>query len=552
MARKRSASPEDAFLQDIIAHPDDDTPRLVFADWLDEHDQALRAEFIRLQCRLAATGEDDPERDALLQREEELLPASTDEVRWQPSWPSWMAREGQSFRRGFPAGVSLTGTQLLRYADKLFRSAPLEDVRLRAVGGRLGEVLASPHLRSVRSLGLREDLTVGDLRALAACPHLNRLERLELPRAGLLREELVILAKWPGLARLTHLALVMSNLDSKRLGALLVSPHLTRLTSLDLRYNHPLGSAGLDLLAGSSRLPALSHLNLKSCGIRTLHYLEKASGLKGLRFLDLSSNQIGAEGATVLAGCLLLRGLTSLLLENCSLANKGASPLAASPHLGRLCKLDLSTNGIGPEGLLAVARGRLPSLRTLFLQYNRGRGAGLRALGGLPALAEVHLSDCQLGPDGVEAMTRAALPNLSRLDLTYNGLGQEGVSALCRWPSLRSVRVLFLQDNNLSDEGLMRLAACPPLAEVRTLNLFANLISDEGLFALADSPHLGRLRKLMLTCGRGVTREGILRLASSPRLPHLLELRLSGFPAGDAARMLVEHGKGYPPDPRTR
>ena len=48
----------EAFLAAIIANPDDDLPRLVFADWLDEHDDSLRAEFIRGQCALAAGSTD--------------------------------------------------------------------------------------------------------------------------------------------------------------------------------------------------------------------------------------------------------------------------------------------------------------------------------------------------------------------------------------------------------------------------------------------------------------------------------------------------------------
>ena len=40
-------------LADIIAHPEDDTPRLIYADWLDDHGQSERAEFIRLQCSIA-------------------------------------------------------------------------------------------------------------------------------------------------------------------------------------------------------------------------------------------------------------------------------------------------------------------------------------------------------------------------------------------------------------------------------------------------------------------------------------------------------------------
>jgi uncharacterized protein (TIGR02996 family) len=37
----------------VLDSPSDDAPRLVYADWLDEHGQADRAEFIRLQCELA-------------------------------------------------------------------------------------------------------------------------------------------------------------------------------------------------------------------------------------------------------------------------------------------------------------------------------------------------------------------------------------------------------------------------------------------------------------------------------------------------------------------
>ncbi|MBX9582464.1 MAG: TIGR02996 domain-containing protein [Gemmataceae bacterium] len=42
-----------ALLRTVIAHPDDDTPRLVYADWLDDHGEADRAELIRVQCELA-------------------------------------------------------------------------------------------------------------------------------------------------------------------------------------------------------------------------------------------------------------------------------------------------------------------------------------------------------------------------------------------------------------------------------------------------------------------------------------------------------------------
>ena len=42
----------EAFLQRIRAYPDDDAPRLVFADWLDEQGDP-RGDFIRVQVALA-------------------------------------------------------------------------------------------------------------------------------------------------------------------------------------------------------------------------------------------------------------------------------------------------------------------------------------------------------------------------------------------------------------------------------------------------------------------------------------------------------------------
>src|SRR3990172_3974329 len=42
-----------ALVAAILAEPDEDTPRLVYADWLDENDQPEWAEYIRLQIFLS-------------------------------------------------------------------------------------------------------------------------------------------------------------------------------------------------------------------------------------------------------------------------------------------------------------------------------------------------------------------------------------------------------------------------------------------------------------------------------------------------------------------
>jgi uncharacterized protein (TIGR02996 family) len=40
----------DAFLEDVLARPEDPAVKLVFADWLEENGQQERGEFIRVQC----------------------------------------------------------------------------------------------------------------------------------------------------------------------------------------------------------------------------------------------------------------------------------------------------------------------------------------------------------------------------------------------------------------------------------------------------------------------------------------------------------------------
>ena len=43
-----------ALLETVRTFPDDDAPRLILSDWLEEHDEGERAEFIRVQIGLAA------------------------------------------------------------------------------------------------------------------------------------------------------------------------------------------------------------------------------------------------------------------------------------------------------------------------------------------------------------------------------------------------------------------------------------------------------------------------------------------------------------------
>src|SRR5262249_55576702 len=78
---KRAAVSESVvggLLQDIKANPDEDGPRLILADYLEEQGEP-RGEFIHLQCQLASLEEDDPDRETLASRAWEIARAHRDE-----------------------------------------------------------------------------------------------------------------------------------------------------------------------------------------------------------------------------------------------------------------------------------------------------------------------------------------------------------------------------------------------------------------------------------------------------------------------------------------
>src|SRR5437764_1020348 len=119
------------FLQRIRAYPDDDVPRLIFADWLDERAAELaageraeahdRAEFIRIQLALARTPEDDRRRPNLLVAEREHLDA------YRENWAAAFRglATGLEFRRGFVEEVKIAARQYVQHAPDLFAAGPI-------------------------------------------------------------------------------------------------------------------------------------------------------------------------------------------------------------------------------------------------------------------------------------------------------------------------------------------------------------------------------------------------------------------------------------------
>jgi uncharacterized protein (TIGR02996 family) len=121
----------DALLAAVIAHPDDDTPRLVYADWLQENGQPERAEFIRLQIERELGDANTIGYWDLRRRESTLL--SKHRKEWGRPVRQLLPSSRYVFRRGFVEGVETEASLYLRSETELYAAAPLRDVVVRNV-----------------------------------------------------------------------------------------------------------------------------------------------------------------------------------------------------------------------------------------------------------------------------------------------------------------------------------------------------------------------------------------------------------------------------------
>src|SRR3954470_3094415 len=132
-----------AFLAAIRDTPEDDLPRLVGADCLDDNGQPDRAEFVRVQVELSRGVSPRSRARELLVR----LRALIREHRGR--WLGLLAGHAPDsvFERGFVEGVRLSGSVLLQNGPALFDEHPIHRLSLHSVAPtRWATVARSPCL----------------------------------------------------------------------------------------------------------------------------------------------------------------------------------------------------------------------------------------------------------------------------------------------------------------------------------------------------------------------------------------------------------------------
>jgi uncharacterized protein (TIGR02996 family) len=341
---------DEAFLHAICENPQDDAPRLIYADWLEEHGKPERAEFIRVDVELARLDEDDPRWPALAARGRELLERHGDEWRRLPNLPG--IRWGR-WERGFVVEARAAHAKaFLENAATLFRVTPL------------------------RRLEFGARVTARTLARILAVPELARLDHLALWRSPLETAGAEAVARSPHLAGLSTLSLGQCRLGSGGVAALAAAPHLRRLRRLWL-WGNQVGDDGARALAESPVLATVSDLALNSneIGDAGVRALAESPFLGRLAFLQLNDNQFGDEGVRALTASDGLPELAVLYLVGNRITDDGTAALAASPLSERLAELHLGWNRVTRAGARALASAAWPRLRHVsVIDYNRHLG----------------------------------------------------------------------------------------------------------------------------------------------------------------------------------
>jgi uncharacterized protein (TIGR02996 family) len=483
-------------LRAVCDAPDDDALRLVYADWLEEHDDLDRAAFIRAQVRLARLRPWDDGHVELDVRCREL-------ERLHPEWLGWLApfvkREGRPFGweeppfdRGFPARLSMRPADLVDHHDRLFETAPIRGLSLDLQEGAGYADL--PGLRRLAGIEFRFLPVTTSAREAARC--LRRLDRLERFGVGGCRFR-------DREARSVVLAPPVLEARSVRLAG----------TPLPERVERALAAASFPNLRRLERVWVSDLAWLRAGWLRRLEDLT----------IDDTGNNLRPEDAWHLNGVLPETDVVALKLGEWPLDEEGAQTLGATLGRCRLEALNLSHIRFDPALLRALLRSDgLAGLRAFFVTWARPDVALVRRLAEAPI--GVGLRVCGLDHVDVAGLgalaSGPALPELAslRLGLVWSGTAAAmpaAVRAVLDAGTLPRLVSLTLCDTRPTPAGRLRdgreavgdglataLARCPGAARLQELRLDVRPLSRAGAKALASSRHLSGLRLLDAPVGR--------------------------------------------------
>lgn len=493
----------------VIADPDDDLVRLVYADFVEENGDPARGELIRIQCELARLPEWDREAAELRHRERVLL--ARHGRQWLRELPAIAGVRWGEFRRGFIDEIHVADLgALFAVAESLGQLTPLSGVTLRSLPGERIRPRSVPWLRRLRvEIEDRDGIDLSALERFFDLPVAERLTGLDLSGHRVGNAGAAVLGRASGLTELKWLNLAGCFVDADGVRALAEAKHLSGLTSLRLAsYPHsdlddPVAEdAGLEVVASSRTFANLTELSvgnvgLPSDGFRRLLESQTLTNLAKVVF----ASETPATDDDFQAGPTAARWRSlSIIRFHAGRDGAGFDLVANCPQLQNLERLRIHGWRMKPEAMRAFARSPVrETLQELKLTYCEIDTAVLDSFAEVrwPRLHCLSLFEIPLGEHGASVLSGADLPAMRSLYLSANRLGASGAIRLLGAPWLQSVRELELSNNKIGPEFGSVFAACRNVRRVAKLNLFGNPLGATATEAICAT-ELPELTDVML------------------------------------------------------
>jgi uncharacterized protein (TIGR02996 family) len=327
----------DALQRAVVANRDDDTPRLIYADWCDENGQPHRASFIRAQIESARAEPYSTAARLAKSRGDRFLNLHKKE--WTRHLNGNFVEEPR-FQRGFISHVRVEPLSIASITA-LFDVEPLQSFRfVRARDGERRTFLSlfeMPQLSQIHELELIElyDLEHDEYMALLTSPNLAGIRKLSLRGSAVQPSWFVEMWTSGAFPNLTSLDVAdITNLGpsllqafnkatqrelksfdatgikikSELLQQVLASPCLCNVEELKLGFSGLPGQQGplfeLDIgwVIPWTRLVLLdlSGQLLGDDAVRAIAFQDEA---RALRWLGLANNDLGADAVRLLTKC---------------------------------------------------------------------------------------------------------------------------------------------------------------------------------------------------------------------------------------------------------
>ena len=378
-------------LRAVLDAPDDDGPRLVYADWLSENGtDPERGEYVVLACSLARDRFESVIHPDRRRRAEALLRKN------QARWIAELGVPGLDrvrFERGFVEHVEAGPSFVRTWLGHLVARTPLRSLAIAGASSTrpevLAEVLSLPAAARLRRLALPgAQIDRGAAGALfGAAAKMPALRRLDLPNALFLHSGALVMSE---LAPTAIEELDLSNVtvqgDAELLGRVFASPALSALRSLWTQRDHGHVAA---TAASRGTWPALRALHVGDAKAPSVRALASADlALEELTLAPVSDADLAALAAARWAPRLRTLSVAGPASPQPALAGRGLAELLSQTR--SLEELHVTGFVLGATDLRAAAASEsLRSLRRHDLSECLLDDAGARALAESPHLSNV-------------------------------------------------------------------------------------------------------------------------------------------------------------------